>query len=187
MVVLGLPGSSSKRRLAGRGTRRRPAGSPGSGVGRPHLRYDLAESDRGFAPLRSNVAVERRGHMIDSKWAREFAHEWIDSWNAHDLNRILSHYADDFEMRSPIIVERMGIASGVLKGKKAVSPYWAPALAASTSPPLKFVLHDVLVGTDAVALYYYNVTRGKMVVEVLTFNDQRQVVTGSAHYAESRA
>jgi len=121
--------------------------------------------------------------MIDAKWAKEFAQEWVDSWNAHDINRILSHYVDDFEMRSPIIVERMGIASGVLKGKKAVSHYWAPALTAS--PPLKFVLHDVLVGTDAIALYYYNVTRGRMVVEVLTFNEQRQVVTGSAHYAEA--
>ena len=123
--------------------------------------------------------------MIDAKWATEFAQEWIDAWNAHDLTRILSHYTDDFEMRSPIIVERMGIASGVLKGKKAVSPYWAPAL--TTSPPLKFVLHDVLVGTNAIALYYYNVTRGRMVVEVLTFNDQHQVVTGSAHYAEPRS
>ncbi len=123
--------------------------------------------------------------MIDTKWAKEFAQEWIDSWNAHDLSRILSHYADDFEMRSPIIVERMGIASGVLKGKKSVSPYWAPAL--TGSPPLKFVLHDVLVGTNAIALYYYNVTRGRMVVEVLTFNDQREVVTGSAHYAEPGA
>jgi ketosteroid isomerase-like protein len=123
--------------------------------------------------------------MIDAKWANEFAQEWIDSWNAHDIDRILSHYVDDFEMRSPIIVERMGIASGVLKGKTAVKSYWAPVLTAS--PPLKFVLHDVLVGISAVALYYYNVTRGRMVVEVLTFNDQRQVVTGSAHYAEARS
>jgi ketosteroid isomerase-like protein len=89
--------------------------------------------------------------MIDAKWANEFAQEWIDSWNARDINRILSHYVDDFEMRSPIIVERMGIASGVLKGKTAVKSY-----------------------------------RGTMVVEVLTFNDQRQVVAGSAHYAEAR-
>jgi len=122
--------------------------------------------------------------MIDAKWAEEFAKEWIDSWNAHDINRILSHYADDFEMRSPIIVERMGIASGVLKGKEAVRPYWEPGLTAS--PPLKFVLHDVLVGLNAIALYYYNVRRGRMVVELLTFNDQRQVVSGSALYAEPR-
>ncbi len=120
--------------------------------------------------------------MIEARWAKEFAQEWIDAWNAHDLTRILSHYTDDFDMRSPIIVERMGVASGLLTGKKAVGSYWEPALVASSS--LKFVLHDVLVGTNAITLYYYNVTRGRMVAEVLTFNDQRQVVSGSAHYSE---
>ena len=48
------------------------------------------------------------------------------------------------------------------------------------------MLHDVLVGTNAITLYYYNVTRGRMVAEVLTFNDRRQVVSGSAHYSEPR-
>ena len=119
--------------------------------------------------------------MIDAKWAKEFAHEWIEAWNAHDLNRILSHYTDDFEMRSPIIVERMGVPSGVLKGKIAVGAYWGPGLTASSQ--LKFVLHDVLLGTNSIALYYYNVTRGRMVAEILTLNDQHQVVSGSAHYA----
>ena len=122
--------------------------------------------------------------MIDAKWAKEFAQEWIDAWNAHDLTRILSHYTDDFEMRSPIITERMGVASGLLTGKKTVGSYWEPALGPSSS--LKFVLHDVLVGTNAVTVYYYNVTRARMVAEVLTFNDERQVASGSAHYSEPR-
>jgi ketosteroid isomerase-like protein len=121
--------------------------------------------------------------MIDPKWAKEFAQEWIDAWNAHDITRVLSHYTDDFEMRSPLIIERMGVASGMLKGKHAVRPYWEGALAAS--PQLKFVLHDVLVGTNAIALYYYSVTKDRMVVELLTFNEQRQVVSGSALYAEA--
>lgn len=122
--------------------------------------------------------------MIDARWAKSFAQEWIEAWNAHDLSRILSHYTDDFEMRSPIIVERMGVASGLLTGKKAVGAYWAPALTESSS--LRFVLHDVLLGINAITLYYYNVTRSSMVAEVLTFNDQRQVVSGSAHYSEPR-
>lgn len=45
--------------------------------------------------------------MIDSAWSQEFAREWIAAWNAHDLERILSHYTDDFEMSSPLIIERM--------------------------------------------------------------------------------
>ena len=47
--------------------------------------------------------------MTDPNWARRFAEEWIAAWNAHDLERILPHYSDDFEMHSPLIVERMGV------------------------------------------------------------------------------
>jgi ketosteroid isomerase-like protein len=122
--------------------------------------------------------------VIDANGARALAQEWIDAWNANDLERILSHYTDDFEMRSPIIIERMGVASGVLKGKAAVRTYWERALAASA--PVRFELIDVTVGVDAVALYYYNVSRGRNVVEVLTLDAQGRIVSGAAHYAIDR-
>ncbi len=50
--------------------------------------------------------------MIDPNWARAFAEEWIAAWHAHALEQILSPYSDDFELRSPLIVERMGVPSG---------------------------------------------------------------------------
>ena len=46
--------------------------------------------------------------VIEKKFAEQFAQEWIDSWNSHDLSRILSHYADDFEMSSPVIMTHKG-------------------------------------------------------------------------------
>ena len=58
--------------------------------------------------------------MIDRDWAEAFAREWINAWNAHDLERIFLPYSDDFEMASPLIVERMGVPTGTLKGKAAV-------------------------------------------------------------------
>ena len=119
--------------------------------------------------------------MITQAFAREFAQEWIAAWNAHDLERILSHYSDDFEMHSPLIIERMGVASGMLKGKDAVRPYWAQGLAAQ--PPLRFELHDVLIGTDSLAIYYRNVTRQRMVTEVLRFNAAGKAVFGAGLYS----
>jgi len=53
---------------------------------------------------------------------------WLAAWNAHDLPRILSHYAEDFVMASPRIVDVAGEPSGRLKGKAAVAAYWAPGL-----------------------------------------------------------
>ena len=85
--------------------------------------------------------------MLDLSWARAFAEDWIAAWNSHDLDRILTHYADDFEMTSPLIIERMKEPSGVLKGKEQVRPYWQNGL--SVTPPIKFELVDVFVGWAA--------------------------------------
>ena len=118
--------------------------------------------------------------MIDPQWALSFAQEWIEAWNAHDLERILSHYSEDFEMTSPLIIERMGEPSGVLKGKAAVRPYWEQGLAAQ--PPLRFELLDVLAGVRSITIYYRSVGR-RVVAEVLEFNARREVVRGAAHWA----
>ncbi|MBI3432078.1 MAG: nuclear transport factor 2 family protein [Hydrogenophilales bacterium] len=117
--------------------------------------------------------------MIDSAWSQEFAREWIAAWNTHDLERILSHYTDDFEMSSPLIIERMQEPTGKLKGKDQIRPYWQKGLAAL--PPLKFELLDVYTGVDSIVIYYRSINR-KMVCEALFFNKQRQVVRGVAHY-----
>lgn len=123
--------------------------------------------------------------MLDTRWAHEFAAEWIAAWNAHDLERILSHYTDDFEMQSPLIIERMGVTSGVLRGKDAIRPYWQKGL--SATPPLRFELRDVLVGVDTIALYYLSTARGRMAAEVLRFNAEGRVVSGAALHGQIRS
>jgi len=64
-----------------------------------------------------------RASVIDQAWAHDFATEWIAAWNSHDLDRILSHYVEDFEMSSPLIIERKIDPSGVLRGKAAIRAY----------------------------------------------------------------
>jgi ketosteroid isomerase-like protein len=117
--------------------------------------------------------------MIDPNWARAFAEEWIAAWNAHDLERILSHYADDFQMSSPLIVERMKEPSGTLRGKDAIRPYWSLGLAAQ--PPLRFELMHVYAAVNSIAIHYRRMT-GALAVEVLIFDGRRRVVHGIAHY-----
>ena len=65
---------------------------------------------------------------MESGYAEHFAKEWIAAWNSHDLDRILGHYEDDFEMSSPVISSLAGEPSGKLRGKAAVGAYWAKAL-----------------------------------------------------------
>ncbi len=116
--------------------------------------------------------------MITKAFAQQFAAEWLAAWNAHDLPRVLTHYADDFEMFSPVIVQITGEPSGNLTGKAAVGAYWQKALA--RAPGLRFSLKTILTGVNSVTLYYEGV-RG-LSAEVFIFNEQRQVVKAIAHY-----
>ena len=65
---------------------------------------------------------------MEKHQAQQFAQEWVSAWNAHDLDKILSHYEEEFEMSSPAITKLTGESSGVLRGKDAVGEYWSGAL-----------------------------------------------------------
>lgn len=116
--------------------------------------------------------------MISEDRAREFAREWIAAWNAHDLDSILAHYEDDFEMSSPIITQLMGDPSGTLKGKAAIASYWALALA--RNPQLQFELLHVLPGANSIAVIY-NGVRG-LSAEIFHFGSSGRVAAAYAHY-----
>jgi len=120
---------------------------------------------------------------MEPGFAERFGKEWVAAWNAHDLDRVLSHYEDDFEMSSPIIRSLMGEASGKLKGKPAVRAYWAKAL--KTIPSLRFELLTVLAGVNSVTLYYKG--HSGLAAEVLQFSPSGKVSRAFAHYAEWQA
>jgi len=73
---------------------------------------------------------------MNNEFALKFGKSWVEAWNSHDLNKILSHYTDDFEMTSPVIKQLTKEQSGSLKGKEAIRNYWAKAL--EMHPDLKF-------------------------------------------------
>lgn len=117
---------------------------------------------------------------MERSFADRFAADWISAWNAHDLERVLSHYADDFEMSSPLIVRIAGEPSGTLRGKATVRAYWSKAL--ELLPDLRFELISVLVGARSITLYYQGV-RNRRVAEVFHFGPDEKVTSAFAHYA----
>jgi hypothetical protein len=116
--------------------------------------------------------------MIERGWAEAFAREWVEAWNAHDLDRILAHYDEEFTMTSPLIEQRMGIADGTLRGKAAVRAYWAQGLAAA--PLLRFELAGVFVGVQSMGIVYKSAALGRTVVEYVEFDERRRVVRSEA-------
>ncbi len=116
--------------------------------------------------------------MLTPEQAHEFAKEWIAAWNSHDLERILAHYEDDFEMNSPVIIQTMGEPSGRLRGKQLISVYWGKALAAY--PELHFEKLHVLLGANSLTIIYKGV-RG-LSAEMFQFGVSGRVSSACAHY-----
>ncbi|MEO6759712.1 MAG: nuclear transport factor 2 family protein [Saprospiraceae bacterium] len=112
---------------------------------------------------------------------KKFADDWITSWNSHDLDTIMSHYAEDVEITTPMIRVATGGTESSLKGKAAVRAYWQKAL--DRIPDLHFELVQTTVGVDSVALYYHSVMN-KMSIEVMFFNEAGKVEKIVAHYSE---
>ncbi|MGH8529579.1 MAG: nuclear transport factor 2 family protein [Nevskiales bacterium] len=109
-----------------------------------------------------------------------FAASWIGAWNAHDLERILALYRDDFEMSSPYIREIMDEPSGVLQGKAAIRAYWSKAL--TKFPDLNFELINVLTGANSVMINYYGRGR-RLAAEVFFLDAAGKIARAAAHYA----
>jgi hypothetical protein len=118
--------------------------------------------------------------MITKGSALAFAQHWVESWNSHDMDRILGHYTDDFEMTSPYIISIMNEPSGTLKGKEKVGTYWSFAL--GKFPNLEFKLIDAFYGVNSVTVYYYSVHRGTNAAEFFLFDPDGKVVKSMAHY-----
>ena len=111
--------------------------------------------------------------------ARAFADHWIAAWNTHDLEAILSHYADDVVFHSPRIEAVTGRPTGFIAGKSELQAYWTRAL--SLAPDLRFILDDVYVGRDTITIAYRN-HRAQYAAETLIFNSQGLVREGVATY-----
>lgn len=117
--------------------------------------------------------------MIDAK---KFSDEWIAAWNAKDLDAVLSHYREDFEMSSPFIAQIAGVASGTLAGKPAVRAYWEAALA--RMPGLRFEHIATMQGAGSIVIHYRG-PNGRLSAEVFVFDAAGLVRKASAHYADA--
>lgn len=84
--------------------------------------------------------------------AQQFAQGWITAWNAHDLNAILSFYALDVVLVSPLVAKILNEPSCIISGIDALRAYFSRGL--EMRPGLAFKLLDVLLGVSSVLIYF---------------------------------
>jgi predicted ester cyclase len=116
---------------------------------------------------------------LQASFAREFALDWVDSWNSHDLERILSHYDDEVLLVSPVALKLLS-GDGTVRGKAALRQYFLRGLEAF--PDLRFDLIDALWGTETIVVYYINNVRGSKTAEVMLLNPAGKIRQVWANY-----
>jgi hypothetical protein len=110
----------------------------------------------------------------------QLAREWIDAWNQHDLERILSHYSEDIEFTSPFVVKLFNDPSGTIRGKETLRAYFEKGLKAY--PDLHFELLQVLTGIGSLTLYYRSVNN-LLAAEVMFLDPRGLIERVAAHYS----
>jgi len=118
--------------------------------------------------------------MMTERDAKEFARDWIAAWNSHDLDAIMSHYAPNVVLTSPVAAKLLNDPSGAVAGESAVRTYFQKGLDAF--PNLQFELLDVMSGLSSVVLVYLN-QRGTKTAEFMEFGNDGKVVRVVANYS----
>jgi hypothetical protein len=120
---------------------------------------------------------------MDHLQAQRFVEGWVQAWNAHDVDAVLDHFADDAMFSSPLAAQLLDGSDGVLHGKSAIRAYWMRGV--ELIPDLHFAVVGVYVGLTTVVINYRN-QKGGLVNEVLIF-DGPLVVSGHGTYLANDA
>lgn len=122
--------------------------------------------------------------MITTDQAKDFALEWINSWNSHNLNSIMEHYDDKIEFHSPFIPLLKFNDTGIIKSKADLAKYFKIGLDAY--PDLRFKLHNVFTGINTVTVYYTSVNK-RMAAEVFHLNKQGKATKVFCNYSNAQS
>ena len=111
---------------------------------------------------------------------RDFAKEWVEAWNSHELERVLSHYDDAVTLVSPRARLVLGVEDGAVRGKGALRDYIKRAL--EKVPDLAFTLDRVFSGVNSIVVEFHT-SDGRHGAELMEFAKNGRVARVTAHYA----
>jgi 8-oxo-dGTP diphosphatase len=110
------------------------------------------------------------------------AREWLDAFNARDLERLLSLYDDDAVHTSPKLRDRHPETKGEVKGKAALRAWWSDAM--QRLPGLRYEEQHLTASDGRVFMEYLRTVPGEpnlLVAEVLVCKQGRIVSSHVFH------
>ena len=109
---------------------------------------------------------------MDAQQTEGFAKEWIQAWNQRDLEAVLSHYTEDVEFQSPLVVKLLGETSGTVRGKQNLREYFRKALAAFPGD-IEIELLGAYQGVNSLLVHFQ--AKGRKAVEVMELDQEGKI------------
>jgi len=109
---------------------------------------------------------------------------WIESWNAHDLDGIMRHYADGVVFEASTVVSRWNRPDGRLHGAAELREHFQRGL--KLAPTLHFELEEVFTAPNGYAALYRR-DNGNRVLDVVELNENSEAISVKAFYLEEQS
>ena len=119
--------------------------------------------------------------MIAPIKAQKYAEQWIQAWNDHDLDSIMSFYSDSIHHVTPKLTMLFGASSNLIQDKKELRDYFEAAL--KRSPQLHFTLQEVFSGVGSIVIVFKSTT-GIHVAVTLSIDEDMKITQYMAHYRD---
>jgi ketosteroid isomerase-like protein len=120
----------------------------------------------------------------NTKDMQTLATEWIESWNRHDLESIMAHYADDVVFEANTVVKRWNRPDGKLRSAQELREHFRRGL--ELAPALHFELEAVMTAPSGYAALYHR-DNGNRVIDVVELNAANKAIRVKAYYMETQA
>jgi hypothetical protein len=115
--------------------------------------------------------------------AEAHAKSWIEAWNAHDLDRILSHYSPDVVFEAATVRTRWSKPDGKLHGIAELRKHFALGL--ELAPNLAFQLEQVFLAPSGYAILYRR-ENGNRVIDCVEVDEHGHAKQVTAYYASTQ-
>ena len=92
------------------------------------------------------------------------ARQWLQAFNTHDLEKLLSLYADDAQHYSPKLKLRKPETNGFIKGKVAMHSWWKEAF--DRLPDLAYREITITANSDRAFMEYTRIVGGEENINV---------------------
>jgi hypothetical protein len=116
---------------------------------------------------------------LSEQRAAELAAEWVEAWNAHDLDAIVDLYAPGIVFQTPTIIDSLGIPDGRVEGIEDLREHFSRGL--ERLPDLHFDLEQVYCGVCSLAMTY-RWADGTPVCELHEYDSQERIERVQALY-----